>query len=128
MKRSIQLMSMFAAMVLSGSAAMAGDIVKCVDADGRVTLTDQPCGAGAAAVRLDQDRTGPRSQSDFQSQFRSQFQGDRQRHVLPAADLRQWRRPDLSRAAPLTLDVATLKAAHRTLMLQDARPTLAGLP
>jgi hypothetical protein len=128
MKRSIQLMSMFAAMVLSGPAAMAGDIVKCVDADGRVTLTDQPCSTGAAAVRLDQERTGPRYQSDFETPFRSQFQGDRQRHVLPAADLRQWRRPDLSRAAPLTLDVATLKAAHRTLMLQDARPTLAGLP
>jgi hypothetical protein len=123
MKRKVRLMSMFAAMVLAAPAVMAGnDIVKCVDADGRVTLTDQPCGARAATVRLDQDRNA----SQFQPQ--SQPQPDLQRHVLPAADLRQWRRPDLTRAAPLKQDVATLKAAHRMLMLQDARPTLAGLP
>lgn len=119
MERPVRLMSMFAAMVLAAPVAMAGnEIVKCVDADGRVTLTDQPCGARAATVRLDQEKSAPQPQ----------FQPDVQRHVLPAADLRQWRRPDLSRAAPLKQDVATLKAAHRMLMLQDARPTLAGLP
>lgn len=122
MKRPVHLMSMFAAMVLAAPAAMAGnDIVKCVDADGHVTLTDQPCGAGAATVRVDQDRNA------------APLRPTTQRHVLPAADLRNWRRPDLSRPAALTGDVATLKAAHRTLMLLDARPTdarttLAGLP
>lgn len=123
MKRPICLLSMFSAMVLAAPAVMAGnDIVKCVDANGHVTLTDQPCAGGAATVRLDQERNA----SPLPPQ--RQLQPDAQRHVLPVADLRQWRRPDLSRAAPLELDVATLKAAHRTLMLQDARPTLAGLP
>jgi hypothetical protein len=38
-----------------------------------------------------------------------------------------WKRPNL--AAPVTLarDIATLKEARRMLMLQDARPRLAGL-
>ena len=57
MKRPVHLMSMIAAMVLAAPAAMAGnDIVKCVDGGGHVTLTDQPCGAGASTVRLEQDR------------------------------------------------------------------------
>jgi len=125
--RPVHLMSMFAAMVLAAPVALAGnEIVKCVDADGRVTLTDQPCGARASTVRLDQDRNA--SQSQAQSQPQPQFQPDVQRHVLPAADLREWRRPDLTRSVPLKQDVATLRAAHRMLMLQDARPTLAGLP
>jgi hypothetical protein len=110
MKRQLVWMSIAAA-VLAAPAAMAGgsDIVKCVDSSGHVTLTDQPCAAGATTVRLDQD-TPP------------------QRHVLPAEDLRHetWKRPAVARPAPLSRDVATLKAARRTLMLQDARPRLAG--
>jgi hypothetical protein len=31
------------------------------------------------------------------------------------------------REAPLSRDVATLKAAHRMMMLQETRPRLAGL-
>jgi hypothetical protein len=100
------------AAVLAAPAAMAAggnDIVKCVDSSGHVTLTDQPCEAGATTVRLDQDTP--------------------QRHVLPAADLRHesWKRPAVARPAPLSRDVATLKAARRTLMLQDARPRLSGV-
>ncbi|WP_036168557.1 DUF4124 domain-containing protein [Massilia sp. 9096] len=129
MKRQVRLMCMFAAMVVAAPVVMAGnDIVKCVDADGRVTLTDQPCGARAATVRLDQDKSMSQAGAPSQMQFQPQSQPDVQRRVLPAADLRQWRRPDLTRAAPLKQDVATLRAAHRMLMLQDARPTLAGLP
>jgi hypothetical protein len=33
----------------------------------------------------------------------------------------------VARAAPLSRDVATLKAARRMLMLQETRPRLAGL-
>ena len=121
MKRSTSLIiSTIAATILAAPAAMAGnDIVKCVDADGHVTLTDQPCAAGAATVRLEQDR----------AQERAAPPPAPQRQVLHAAPLRQvaWRRPDLSRPAPLTRDVATLREAHRAWMLQDARPRLAGL-
>jgi len=109
MKRPVKLLSMLAAMVLAAPAAMANDVVKCVDANGHVTLTDQPCATGAATVRLGDEAL--------------------QRHVLPAAELRHqaWKRPDLARPAALARDVATLKAAHRTLLMQDARPRLDGL-
>jgi hypothetical protein len=137
MMRSISLINIFAAMALAAPAAMAGtDIVKCVDPDGRVTLTDQPCAAGATGVRLAQASMGADSSDNGQDNAQDKAQNDvksavaTRRHVLPAADVRQgpWHRPDLSRPAPLNQDVATLKAARRMLMLQDARPTLAGLP
>jgi hypothetical protein len=98
-------------------AAMAGnDIVKCIDANGHVTLTDQPCEAGNATVRL-------------ASETPASGMAAAQRHVLPATELRHdgWKRPQVVRPAPLSGDVATLKAARRTLMLQEARPRLAGL-
>jgi len=52
-----------------------------------------------------------------------------QRHVVTPAELRHdgWKRPPVVRPAPLSRDVATLKAAHRMMMLQEARPRLAGL-
>jgi hypothetical protein len=115
MKRSITLIKVCAAMAIAAAAApaaMAGDIVKCVAADGHVTLTDQPCASGTSTVPLEQDKAATPVA---------------QRHVLPAAALRQgaWKRPDLSRPMPLTRDVATLKTARRTLMMLDAKPSLA---
>jgi hypothetical protein len=100
------------AIAIAAPAALAGNIVKCVAADGHVTLTDQPCASGASTVPLEQDKAAPMVA---------------QHHVLPAADLRQgaWKRPNLSHPLPLTRDVATLKAARRTLMMQDAKPSLA---
>jgi hypothetical protein len=57
-----------------------------------------------------------------------------QRHVLPAAELPRvawkrptWQRPNLAAPVKLARDIATLKEARRMLMLQDARPRLAGL-
>ncbi|MGJ7918054.1 DUF4124 domain-containing protein [Massilia sp. LXY-6] len=115
MKRPVRLLSMIAAAALWAAAvpaATAGnEIVKCVDANGHVTLTDQPCEAGAATVKLSSETRLP------------------QRHVVPPAELRHegWKRPQVARPAPLSRDVATLKEARRTLMLQEARPSLAGL-
>jgi hypothetical protein len=116
MKRPVKLLSKIAAAALSAAvavpAAMAGnEIVKCVDASGQVTLTDQPCDTGAATVRLSSESPQP------------------QRHVVTPAELRHdgWKRPPVVRAAPLSRDVATLKAAHRMMMLQETRPRLAGL-
>jgi hypothetical protein len=136
MKRPLTLLSMFAAIatVLAGPAMAGNDIVKCVDAAGHVTLTDQPCAAGAASVRLEQDNAAAdvpaNAAADAPAGVPNRSTAAPRRYVLPAVDLRQgaWRRPDLSRPAPLAQDVATLKAARRMLMLQDARPTLAGLP
>jgi hypothetical protein len=113
MKRPVRLLSMIAAAALA-APALAGEIVKCVDNNGHVTLTDQPCASDAATVRLSQDTATQLPQ----------------RHVLPAVDQPHpaWKRPNLAAPAKLARDVATLKEARRMLMLQDARPRLAGLP
>jgi hypothetical protein len=131
MKRPVKLLSMIAAAALSAAVAapvaMAGsEIVKCVAADGQVTLTDQPCEGGAATVRLSGE--SPQAQPQTQPQPQPQTQSQSPRHVAPA-ELRQagWQRPPVVRAAPLSRDVATLKAAHRMMMLQETRPRLAGL-
>jgi len=125
MKRPVQMLSIIAAAWLAAPAAMAGsDIVKCTDAQGRVTLTDQPCESGATAVRVVQDAgvAGNNAQAALPAP---------QRHVLPAAELRHpaWQQqPVTDRPAPLARDVATLKAARRAMMLMDgSRTSLAGL-
>jgi hypothetical protein len=116
MKSPVKMLSMIAAAALAAAVAapiaMAGnEIVKCVDASGHVTLTDQPCEAGSATVRLSSETPLP------------------QRHVVTPAELRHegWKRPQVVRPAPLSRDVATLKAARRMMMLQETRPRLAGL-
>jgi hypothetical protein len=115
MKRPVKLLSMIAAAALSAAmapAAMAGnEIVKCIDGSGHVTLTDQPCEGGAATVKLASETRLP------------------QRHIVTPAELRHegWKRPQVVRPAPLSRDVATMKEARRMLMLQEARPRLAGL-
>jgi hypothetical protein len=117
---------MIAAAALSASvatpAAIAGnEIVKCIDSSGHVTLTDQPCEAGTATVRLASETPLAATVTETQTQT--------QRHVLPAAELRHavWKQPPVVHAAPLSRDVATLKAARRMLMLQETRPRLAVL-
>lgn len=112
MKRPVRLLSMIAAAVLA-APALAGEIVKCVDSNGHITLTDQPCASGSVSTPVSRD-TGPLPP---------------QRHVLPAAELPRvaWKRPNLAAPVKLARDIATLKEARRMLMLQDARPRLAGL-
>lgn len=120
MKRSDLLPRLIATAALSAAlstslvapSAMAGnEIVKCIDASGHITLTDQPCEAGNTTVKLSSETPLP------------------QRHVVTPAELRHegWKRPQAVRSAPLSRDVATLKEARRTLMLNEARPRLAGL-
>jgi hypothetical protein len=122
MNRPDKLLSMIAAAALSAAVAapvaMAGnEVVKCVDAEGHVTLTDQPCDTGSATVRLSSESSQPQEQPQAQ------------RHLVPQAEMRHagWKRPQVVRAAPLSRDVATLKAAHRMMLLQETRPRLAGL-
>jgi len=122
MKRPASLFCIIAAAWLAAPAAMAGsDIVKCVDSEGHVTLTDQPCVPGAATIRLSDER---------RPQGIERVALAPQRHLVSSAELPRgvWR-PPVERAAPLARDVATLQAAHRTLMLmRSARTSLAGLP
>ena len=119
MKKPVKLLSMFAATACAAAVsafvaapALAGnEIVKCVDASGHVTLTDQPCEAGTAMVKLSSETRLP------------------QRHLVTPAELRHdvWKRPQVVRPATLSRDIATLKEARRMLMLQETRPRLAGL-
>lgn len=125
MKSPVRLLSILVATVLA-VPALAGEIVKCVDTSGHVTLTDQACEAGNTSVRLasDSDDVAP------------------QRHTVAPESLRAvWKRPaptgggaagsagNGAGPAPvrLSLDVATLKAAHRTMLMQDVKPRLANL-
>jgi hypothetical protein len=111
MKRPVRLLSIIAAAVLAAPAP-AGEVVKCVDSNGHVTLTDQPCASGSATMPASRDTGAPP-----------------QRHVLSAGELPHvtWKRPNLAAPVKLARDIATLKEARRMLMLQDARPRLAGL-
>jgi len=124
MKRPVRLLSMIAAALIA-APALAGEIVKCVDGDGHVTLTDQPCASGAATVPLAREAVALMPAPTA----RDAAAPLAQRHVLPVAELPRvnWKRPNLATPARLARDVATLKEARRMLMLQDARPRLAGL-
>lgn len=116
MKRPVTLLSIIAATWLAAPVAMAGnDILKCVDAQGHVTLTDQPCEGGATTVRVSAYGGGTSSATSLEAP-------PPQRHLLPVADLRQasWQRPLVEHTAPLARDVATLKAAKRALLLMEA--------
>lgn len=117
MKRSVGLLSVIATLLAAPAAMAGGDIVKCVDSGGHVTLTDQPCDSGSATVRLER-QDGPQAEPVTA-----------QRYVLPAVDLRHgaWKRPAVTRPAALAGDVATLKAARQALLMLDAKPVLAGL-
>jgi len=120
MKPPARLLCMIAAVALA-APALAGEIVKCVDSDGHVTLTDQPCASGAATMPMARDLPAPAA--------RDMAVPVAQRHMLPVAELPrvEWKRPNLAAPSKLARDVATLKEARRMLMLQDARPRLAGL-
>ena len=122
MERPVRLLNIIAAAWLAAPAAMAADIMKCTDAQGRVTLTDQPCESGSKVVQVVAE-AGPVQAAAAPPAP--------QRHVLPAADLRyrSWQRPSVERPAPLARDIATLKAARRALLLMEAPrgASLAGL-
>ena len=119
MKRHFCL-SMFCAALAAPAAFAGSDIVKCVDDEGRVTLTDQPCDGSAATVRLAStplEESAPRVQA---------YPIAVEHGVLPPPPQRRVMAPRV-KAKPLTQDVATLKAARANFLLIDARPTLATL-
>lgn len=137
MQRALSLAGLLAAAALSlSSAAQAGEVLKCVDGAGRATFTDQPCPSGSSSQRLAAD--GAQGGAGLTAATGSSGPEDDvapvapvpQRHVLPAADLRHdaWKRPVGARPAALAGDIATLKAARRIQLLQDApRASLAGI-
>lgn len=95
--------TIFIAAMLAASAAFAGaDIVKCVDQNGNVTLTDAQCGDSAAAVPTQAAAAEPAEQ------------------VL-AEDAGQPAAPALRRAAPQRVAYAPQTVQHDNW--SQARPT-----
>ena len=132
MKRlAYQLSFVFAAIAATPAALAGSEILKCVDAGGHVTLTDQPCESGArttllvSAAAQESVAETPAANGEVQAVTV-------QRHEAPPALARQqnWRpRVAAQRDRPLARDVATLKAARAQLLLIDSdrphRQTLA---
>lgn len=113
MKRHLCL-SLFIAALAAPSHA-GGNIVKCVDGTGHVTLTDQPCEAGATMVRLASMPAEPGAPSARPYPLAAEAA------VLPPARVVQGRYVmQRAKPKPLKPDVLTLKAARAQFLLMDA--------
>jgi hypothetical protein len=121
--------SMFIAAMLAASASFAGaDVVKCVDQDGHVTLTDAQCHEGAAMdVVAGAHETPVPAASDELSTAPAVPAVRRvvqrvvvQDYVLPPGASQQtaWSSPRPA-SRPLARDVETLKAAKLSLQVMD---------
>jgi hypothetical protein len=124
-------LSLILAALAAAPAVLAGsEVLKCVDASGHVTLTDQPCEAGSQATRLTAG-TLDTAATEAPASAEATQGITVQRYEAPPRMLRQqdWRPRVTQRDRPLARDVATLKAARAQLMLIDAvrqpRPQLA---
>jgi hypothetical protein len=120
--------SMFVIALLAASAAFAGvDIVKCVDRDGHLTLTDSQCGEGVQTVLVTSAGESPVAAAAEESPAAPAARRvPVQRFVLPPAEMR----PTVSisprpNSRMLARDVETLKAARLSMrMLDEASATL----
>lgn len=120
--------SIFITAMLAASAAFAsGDIVKCVDQQGKITLTDAQCGAGAQAVLAAADAPAPAA-ADVQAEDGVAIapaapalrRAAPQRVAFLPAPVQHdsWSTPKAS-AKMLSRDVETLKAARMSMRVMD---------
>jgi hypothetical protein len=126
MKRHFCQLLLLAATTMAAPVAFSEtSIVKCVDDEGRVTLTDRPCEAGATTVRMASEPA-----NDGVTRVRA-YPLVADATVLPPPRLAQRVYVPAPRAAAklLASDVATLKAARAQFVLSDVHstPALAGL-
>ena len=122
MKRLATQLSLVFAAIAAAPAALAGsEILKCVDAGGHVTLTDQPCESGAQATRLVSVAGSEGAPAATEAQ-----QPAAQRYEAPHPLQRQqaWRPrvAQVQQDRPLARDVATLKAARAQLLVIEPDP------
>ncbi|NHZ61389.1 DUF4124 domain-containing protein [Massilia genomosp. 1] len=123
----------FAGLMLSSAVFADAEIVKCIDGDGKVTLTDARCPAAeqtVAVVAGSAELAAPDAEDDNEMALISAEAAAApaaaaaptiERHNSAAA----WNKrelPGLRKFAEgaLARDVATLKAARHSLMLQDS--------
>ncbi|OON62206.1 hypothetical protein B0920_01600 [Massilia sp. KIM] len=125
MKRILCQLSLIAATAAAAPAVLAGNaILKCIDRDGHVTLTDQACAEGSTTVRM-VHMPAPAHAEPVQPY---PMTAERSSMPPPRAEIRR-AAPSRVKAKPMQRDVATLKAARAQFLLGDSsvRPTLAGL-
>lgn len=100
---------------LAAPALAGGNIVKCVDRAGHITLTDQPCEAGATMVRL---ASMPAASGAARAEA---YPLAAEPAVLPPPRLVQGRYVmQRAKPKPLKRDVLTLKEARAQFLLMDA--------
>jgi hypothetical protein len=107
-----------AAIAVGAAPALAGgDIVKCVDSDGRVTITDHQCGSGVTTVLVaggDNTMEAPPVKSP---------KSGTQRLALPVlVEHDNWVDPR-PHSKMLARDAATLRAARTSLQVLDEAAT-----
>ncbi|WP_164557763.1 DUF4124 domain-containing protein [Massilia atriviolacea] len=124
----------FAGLMLSSTVFADPDIVKCIDSDGKVTLTDARCPAADQTVAVVAGGTGPAAPEESGDENEmAAIAGESsdtpagasaptvERHYTAAV----WPKRDFPgvrkhAGGGLSRDVATLKAARHNLMLQDS--------
>ena len=111
---AIRTIILTAALAFTVQAHAGSGVIKCIDQDGRVTLTDTPCGAGAHSEVLIGGSQGDSASADTPA-------ASVERYILPPQQPRRSLVPArrLPAAGGLARDVATLKAARMNLILQD---------
>jgi hypothetical protein len=117
--------SLFVTAMLAASATFAGtDIVKCVDQDGQVTLTDSHCGEAVEKVQVAGSAEMPAAEPTIDAPAVAAVPAVRrsavQRFVLPPAAPRHssWSVPRPA-SRPLARDVETLRAARVSMQVLD---------
>lgn len=118
--------SIFIATMLAASAAFAGaDIVKCVDQNGKVTLTDAGCGEAIEAVVLPAE-AAPTAAADSQASgpvpapLPVAVRAAPQRMSYAPQPVQYNNAPPARRAAKmLSRDVETLRAARLSMQVLD---------
>lgn len=133
MKRLASQLSLVFAAIAATPAALAGsEVLKCVDAGGHITLTDQPCESGSRVTRLSSGGEPESAPAAPATASQAQAVTVQRYEAAPTLERQHaWRARVATQDRPLASDVATLKAARAQLMLIDAdrqaRPTLAGI-
>ena len=124
MKRVLIQLSLFAAAAMAAPAMAGSEIVKCIDAGGHVTLTDQPCSDGTTTVRMAKTPA-----NSIEAAPAEPYPLAAERASLPPPRALQRRAPARAKAKPMQRDINTLKEARAQFLLLDAgaKQTLAGL-
>lgn len=107
-----------AGMVFASTAFAGGDINKCVDASGHVTLTDETCPAGARTVKVIPGQSDAGDELAAADDSAAAVSGRYSVNRMPARYFTPMKNPAPARG--LALDVATLKAARQNMLMLDS--------